>query len=178
MKKFTAFLLTLVLAFSLSVAAFAEDTTINQNTTDPVGTTKLTYDVKPAYTVTIPATVTLGSTSGTANATVSAENVKIAANEQLVVKITGTSGVNNAFTVTTNEGASLTYTVNSNNTIVNVDEAVLTFAPSFDEEKDEVVDSDEAKLTFALTESAVYAGTYTGTVTFTVSVDPKTSTTP
>lgn len=157
MKKILALLLTAALAAATATTALA-DTTVKQDTTLKTGTTDVTYTVQPTYTVTIPASVTLGQ-----EATVSASGVKIGKNQKLKVRITGTSGNDNAFTVTAN-GAELTYTVKKGDTNIAVNDEVLSV--------DSTTQGDglSAKLSFIAPNSATYAGTYTGTVTFTVSV--------
>ena len=113
------------------------------------------YNVDPTYTVTIPATVALGET-----ATIKAENVVVARGKQVEVKLTNA----NDFTVTTPQGASLTYTVKNGETIVNEGEKVLTVNP--DNGK-----TGETTLTFTTPGTAQFAGDYTGTVTFTIALN-------
>ena len=114
------------------------------------------YTVVPTYTVTIPATVALGET-----ATIKAENVVVAKGKQVEVTLTNA----NDFKVTTPQGASLTYTVKNGETIVNEGEKVLTVNP--DNGK-----TGETTLTFTTPETVKFAGDYTGTVTFTIAVNP------
>ena len=118
-------------------------------------TTTVTYQVVPTFTVTIPATVALGET-----ATIKAENVVVAKGKQVEVTLTNA----NDFKVTTPQGAELSYTVTKDETAVNVGDTVLTVNP--DNGK-----TGETTLTFSNpTETAKFAGDYTGTITFTVAV--------
>lgn len=162
MKKLLTCVLALALVLSLSVTAFAAE---GSNTSVPNNKTTITYEVAPAYTVTIPASVTLGD-----SVTVAASGVKVAKNSQVVVKLTGTSETDNAFKVKTTEGAALTYTVKKDeNDTINVNDAVLTVNP--ENATDGNGASGSTTLSFALNDTIQYAGTYTGTVTFTVSVE-------
>ena len=121
---------------------------------DPRSTT-VTYQVDPTFTVTIPATVALGET-----ATIKAENVVVAKGKQVEVTLTNA----NDFKVTTPQGAELGYTVKNGETEVNEGDTVLTVNP--DDGK-----TGETTLTFSNpTETAKFAGDYTGTITFTVAV--------
>ena len=121
---------------------------------DPRSTT-VTYQVDPTFTVTIPATVALGET-----ATIKAENVVVAKGKQVEVTLTNA----NDFKVTTQQGASLTYTVTKDETTVNEGDTVLTVNP--DNGK-----TGETTLTFSNpTETAKFAGDYTGSATFTIAV--------
>ena len=120
--------------------------------------TSVTYSVDPTYTVTIPATVRLGET-----ATVSAENVVLEKGKQVTVKLTATDGENNAFTLKTQEGAVIAYTVADESKTYAVSDTVLSVDPV-------TADRGTKELRFSAAEAAKYAGSYTGTVTFTVSV--------
>ena len=154
MKKLVTLLLTAALATAAATTAFA-DTIVNPAN----GQMKVTYTVNPSYTVTIPASVKLGEI-----ATVSASGVKINKNQNLIVRLTGTSGNNNAFTVNAN-GAELTYTVEKDNADIAINSEVLKV------NTDTSTDKLSAKLSFVAPKSVTYAGDYTGTVTFTVSVE-------
>ena len=161
MKKLFTFIPALAIALSLYVTAFAaaNDTSITPGSENQTGSTSVTYTVQPAYTVTIPATVTLGN-----SVTVSAEGVKVNMGSYVAVKLTGTSETDNSFKVKTAEGAELVYTVKKDNADVAIGDTVLAVNP-YD------ADKGTATLSFAAPASVTYAGTYTGTVTFTVSVD-------
>lgn len=113
----------------------------------------------PTYTVTIPESVSLGKT-----AEVKAENVVVEKGKQVEVKLSGTSDSGNAFVLKAAEGAEITYSVMNGENTVNVGDTVLTVNP---------VDgaSGSATLYFVAPSDFTYAGIYTGTVTFTVSVE-------
>lgn len=164
MKKLLTLLLTAALATAAATTAFADDTTISAGTDGKPSPTaapqmNVTYTVQPSYTVTIPASVTLGQ-----KATVSASNVKIGKNQHLNVKLTGTSGANNAFTVKAGDEV-LTYKVKKGNADIAVGGEVLKV------NTDTPANDLSAELSFVAPSSATYAGDYTGTVTFTVSVE-------
>ena len=158
MKKIITLALVSAMALSVSATVFATD--ITPETSSWIDT-EVTYNVDPTYTVTIPDTVTLGT-----SADVSASNVVVAKGSKVVVKLTGTSGTNNAFTVKNTEGEELAYTVKNGTKNVNVGDTVLTVNP-------ESATTGSATLNFNAPDanSIKYSGTYSGTVTFTVSVE-------
>ena len=120
--------------------------------------TTVTYTVDPTYTVTIPETVTIGA-DGTEK-TVSAEGVVVEKGQYVSV----TLAENNNFTVKTTEGAELTYTVTANGENVAPGDELLAVNPA-----DSAAGT--ANITFAIDETKIqYAGTYTGTATFTIAV--------
>lgn len=155
MKKLLSFILALVMMLSATATAFAA--TVDQDSVDKTGNTSITYNVAPAYTVTIPATVTLGDT-----ATVKVENTMLKRGDEVNVKLTGTSEADDTFKVTTAQGAELTYTVKDGDTVINVGDTVISCASQV---------NDTADLLFTAPTSVQYAGDYSGTVTFTVSVE-------
>ena len=153
MKKLFALLLAITMMATLSVTAFAAD----YDTEGDKGM-DVTYSVNPGYTVTIPPTVTIG-TSGT-SAEISAADVVVEKGQYVSV----TLAENNDFTVKTAEGAELTYTVTANGENVAAGDEILAVNP-----KDGKTGT--ATITFDIDESAIqYAGTYTGTATFTIAV--------
>ncbi|MGN0523933.1 MAG: hypothetical protein ACI4IG_06645 [Eubacterium sp.] len=155
MKKLLSFTLALVMMLSATITAFAG--TVDQDSVDKTGDTNITYNVDPAYTVTIPATVTLGNT-----ATVKVENTMLKKGDEITVKLTGTSEADDTFKVKTAQGAELTYTVKDGDTVINVGDTVLHCASQV---------NGRADLLFTAPTSVQYAGDYSGTVTFTVSVE-------
>ena len=114
-----------------------------------------------AYTVTIPATVDLGNAAN-ATATISAENVTLPTDKTL--KVT----VNSPFTATLVGTTDVTaqYTIKKDGTALESGDQVLTA---------ENGESPKIPLTFGKPDNAPYAGSYTGTVTFTVSVGTPTT---
>ena len=153
MKKLFALILAITMMATLSVTAFAAD----YDTAGDKGM-NVTYSVAPAYTVTIPKTVTIGA-DGTEK-TVSAEGVVVNKGQYVSV----TLAENNDFTVKTAEGAELPYTVTANGERVAAGDEILAVNPANGK-------SGTANITFDIEESAIqYAGTYTGTAIFTIAV--------
>lgn len=138
----------------ITVSAIAGD----KNHTGSV-TSEPTTAVGPTYTVTIPEKVDLGGT-----VTISASGVNVASGRQLEVAITGTSGDNDAFTLTSQEGAVISYTVTAGNDPVSLNSTVLTVNGG------EANAKGETSLTFVKPSEAdiPFSGTYTGTMTFTI----------
>ena len=153
MKKFLAFILAVAMMATMSVAVFATD----YDSAGDKGMT-ITYSVAPTYTVTIPEMVTIGA-AGTEKS-VSAENVVVEKGQYVSVSL----AADNNFTVRTPQGAELTYTVTANSQNVAPGGEILAVNPA--EGK-----TGSASITFAIDQNAIkYAGTYTGTATFTVAV--------
>ena len=154
MKKLFAMLLAVALMATLSVTAFAADYDTEGNKGMNV-----TYSVNPGYTVTIPETVSIGADG--AEKTVSAEDVVVEKGQYVSV----TLAEHNNFTVHTTEGAELTYTITANGENIAAGGEILAVNPADGK-------TGTATVTFDIDETAIqYAGTYTGTATFTVSVE-------
>ena len=155
MKKLFALILAVVMIATMSTTAFAA---VDQDSTDPNSSINVTYSVAPAYTVTIPETVTIGA-EGTST-TVSAADVVVNKGQYVSV----TLAADNNFTVKTAEGAELTYTVTANGETVAPGGEILAVNPADGK-------TGTATVTFDIDESTIqYAGTYTGTATFTIAV--------
>ena len=153
MKKLFAMLLAITMMATLSVTAFAADYDTEGNKGMNV-----TYSVNPGYTVTIPETVTIGA-DGTEK-TVSAEGVVVKKGQYVSV----TLAADNNFTVKTAEGAELAYTVTANGEAVAAGGEILAVNPKDGK-------NGTATVTFDIDETKIqYAGTYTGTATFTIAV--------
>lgn len=108
------------------------------------------------YIVTIPATVELGNAAN-ATATISAENVTLPTDKTLKVSVNG------PFTATLVG----TTDVTAHHTIKNGDTSFESGDPVLTAKNGE---SPKIHLTFVKPDAAPYAGSYTGTVTFEVSV--------
>ncbi|MCI5727344.1 MAG: ubiquitin [Clostridium sp.] len=126
---------------------------------DDVKTLTVEFVSAPTYTVTIPATVELGGTIE-----IKAENVVVEKGKQVEVKLTGTSEDDNTFKLKTAENAELAYTINDGTNNISIGDTVLVVNP-----KDTKTGS--AILAFAQSGDVEFAGNYSGTVTFTVSVE-------
>lgn len=182
MKKLVTLLLTAALAITAATTAFADDATTqingtNGNLNQSSNGIPVTYTAAPSYTVTIPATITLTSqTNGTAEgkAKVSATNVtvpygqsvKVALSSDFQVALQSTSG-------STTSAPKLSYKVYkvsdpnkkpASTDFVNDNDTVLEVAP------EAAGKTGTATLAF-VTDTVVYSGDYTGTVTFKVSVN-------
>ena len=141
-----------------------------------------------AYTVIIPATVELGNAAST-KADITAKDVTLPANQTLKVTINGINGINGTngidstndingtngingsngvFTATLDDTSeTVSYTIKNGDTELTPGDTVLTAASG--------ETGKTTTLTFFKPDNALYAGSYTGTVTFTVSVVDETT---
>ena len=154
MKKVFVVMLAVALMMSLPVTALAANT--------EGGSTKLSFNVDPTYTVTIPATVELQKVED--NGTVTYENdytltaqagVRLKKGEYIEVTVTTDNEME------TPEGATLAYTITAENAAVANNGVVAEFA------------TDKAEQTATIHIAANdpdFAGEYKDTVTFTVAV--------
>ena len=154
MKKLFALILTVCLLATMSVTAFAANTT--------GGSTEVSFNVDPTYTVAIPATVELqkvdtdGVITYKNDYTLTAEaGVRLKKNEYIEVTVASD------FKMTTAEGATLDYTITASGNAVINDGVVAEF------------DTDKNTQSTTIHIAAAdpdYAGEYKDTVTFTVAV--------
>ena len=154
MKKIFALILAIALMASMSVTAFAANT--------EGGSTEVSFNVDPTYTVTIPATVELQKVED--NGTVTYENdytltaeagVRLKKNEYIQVTVASD------FEMTTGEGATLEYTITAGTTAIINNGVVAEF------------ETDKAAQTSTIHIAANdpdYAGEYMDTVVFTLEV--------
>lgn len=154
MKKLFALILTVFLVATMSVTAFAANTT--------GGSTEVSFNVDPTYTVTIPATVELQKVED--NGTVTYENdytieanagVRLKKNEYIEVTVASD------FTMETAEGATLAYGITAGGNAVANNGVVAEF------ETDKNAQSTTIHIA---ANDPDYAGEYKDTVTFTVAV--------
>ena len=163
MKKFLAFALALVMVLSLSVTAFASGTGNDDSASDNTKDTSVTFNVAPTYTVTIPQKVELdkktaenGTITYEKDLTISAENVRLLEGQKIKVQLTGCD-----FTLTAgNTNWPYTVTV-GNESITAQNNVVATFETSTNKQS--------STLHFAAG-NPEFAGEYSDTVTFTISV--------
>ena len=154
MKKIFTLILTVAMLATMSVTAFAANTT--------GGSTDVSFNVDPTYTITIPATVELNKveTEGVVtyenDYTITAEaGVRLKKNEYIEVTVASD------FEMTTAEGATLEYTITAENAAVANNGVVAEFA------------TDKAEQTATIHIAANdpdFAGEYEDTVTFTLTV--------
>ena len=78
MKRIAAYLLTAALVCSMSTTAFAADASTPE-TQDMTVTAKATTTTEPTYTITIPATVDLGTITKTAESSVKTQQFEVTA---------------------------------------------------------------------------------------------------
>ena len=154
MKKLFALILAVVMIATMSVTAFAANT--------EGGSTKISFNVDPTYTVTIPPTVTLNKVED--KGTVTYENdytltaqagVRLKKNQYIEVTVASD------FEMTTTEGATLAYTITAENAAVATGGVVAEF------ETDKAAQSTTIHIA---ANDPDYAGEYKDTVTFTLEV--------
>ena len=160
MKKLFALILAVVMIATMSVTAFAAEIGPGANASQ--GSTEVSFNVDPTYTVTIPATVELQKVED--NGTVTYENdytiganagVRLKKNEYIEVTVASD------FEMTTTEGATLAYTIIAEDAAVATGGVVATFG----------TDKNAQSTTIHIAANDPdYAGEYKDTVTFTVAV--------
>ena len=160
MKKLFALILTVCLLAAMSVTAFAAEIGTEANASQ--GSTEVSFNVDPTYTVTIPATVELNKvdTEGVVtyenDYTLTAQaGLRLKKGEYIEVTVASD------FEMTTTEGATLAYTITAGNAAVATGGVVAEFA----------TDKTEQTATIHIAANDPdYAGEYKDTVTFTVAV--------
>ena len=160
MKKLFAIILAVALMATISVTAFAAEIGPGANASQ--GSTEVSFNVDPTYTVTIPATVELdkvdtdGVVTYEKDYTLTAQaGVRLKKGEYIEVTVASD------FKMTTQEGATLDYTITAGGNAVINDGIVAEF------------DTDKAAQSTTIHIAAAdpdYAGEYKDTVTFTVAV--------
>ena len=160
MKKLFALILTVCLLASMSTTAFAAEIGPGANASQ--GSTEVSFNVDPTYTVTIPATVELQKVED--NGTVTYENdytltaqagLRLKRGEYIEVTVASD------FEMTTTEGATLAYSITAGGNAVGNNGVVAEF---------ETNKSAQSTTIHIAANDPNYAGEYEDTVTFTVAV--------
>ena len=161
-------IITLVLAaamFSVSAfTAFAEKVEITADNESQTGKTQIKYDVDPVYTVVIPSVVTLGESDVVEQIEIyglnSESNIVIPSTKKVNVTV---SESKNGFAVKTDNGDTISYTVNHKSD----SEAIGSVAYC------NANDKTTTDITFATTGDIIYSGNYTDQLTFLVELTDK-----
>ena len=158
----------LVCAMMSAAAITANAAPITPQTSDPKnGSTDVSYQVDPTYTITIPESVTLSKDS-TVNANITAADVLLENGKKITVTLTGASNTTgegtDTFNAKNNESVA-TYTIAAGNNSVTLGGEVASFTTDGTQD-----------LTFSVanTTGVIYAGAHTETLTFTVAVKDNT----
>lgn len=171
MKKFASFVLALAMAAVCAAPAMAEGadssassagstTTIEQNSPFKKGDTTVQFKIAPAYTVTIPQTVTLDKTGEGAAVTyekdleLTASNVRLEKGKELHITISNANGY-----ILTAGNATLDYTVDGGKP--SPTDVVASFTTPTTEKTVNL---------HIKAENPTYAGNYSGTLQFTIAV--------
>ena len=183
MKKLATFVLALAMAAVCAAPAMAEgtdssappassDTEITQDSTDPSGSTTVKFNIAPAYTVEIPATVTLDKQEGE-NVTyekdlpLKASNVRLEKGKELQVTIP----IGSTFQLSAGKATldyTITITVDNKQETVTAGSVVATF---------ETDTADQTQKLHIKAGNPDYAGDYSGTLTFAIAVADANTTT-
>ncbi|MBQ8806070.1 MAG: hypothetical protein IJZ68_06255 [Bacteroidaceae bacterium] len=158
MKKILSLVLALCLCLSLGVTAFAA--TVTEESAAQSANTTVTYGVEAGYTVTIPETVAL-NTEGKGQATVSAADVLLLAGKTLKVTVTGVDELVN----TADNATTLSYKIGKTEGAADVVDGTVVLSVAAGNA------TGSQNLYFELTEDPTAAGTYSDTLTFTVTVE-------
>ncbi len=168
-KKIFAIAMAVAMMASLSSMAFAVEVDQDNNTGTKAVTVSLTET--STYTVTIPADVTYSKTTPETNKLVfSANNVLLEKGKQL--KVTADSAIDNtgklSLALSGGDAADkITLDVKKGDVAI-TDSIIATFISG-------ATASDDVTVTLSSPSAAPYAGTYTGTINFTISVEPTTT---
>ena len=152
MKKLFALILTVCLLATMSVTAFAANTT--------GGTTTITIDIAPTYTVTIPADVNVAfNATETDFGAIEVTAAQIHPNKCIKVELTSDGKLENSI----DEAKVIPYAIKDSTGEAFTSATYLT-------------EGDKTELSIHITANdwnAAYAGDYSDTVTFTVSYEDK-----
>lgn len=138
--------------------------TVKVRTTDNRGA-NVSFDVDPAFTVTIPDKVDLADTDVTA--AITGQDILLENDKHVVVSLTDAANTVNdtEFTVKTAEGAEANYQIKKDDTALKLNDEIVRFV------YDGTENTFSQQLTFTAPTNVSYAGTYRDTLTFTVAVE-------
>ena len=155
--------------------------TITQDSDPKSANTNVKYSIDPAYTITIPAAVELDdkdvqATFKVEGAAESGKSPLLHKDDKIVVKLTraenNPDGANFYVTTPNRKGKATYHVKNAENTQIELGGTIATF----EYQPDKNTDYWTKKATFTKPEGATYAGVYTDTLTFNISVEnPNTS---
>ena len=160
MKKLFALILAITMMATISVTVFATD--VDQDSIDKTGEIEVTFNVAPAYIVTIPAEVELQQVN--TNNIITYENdytitaeagVRLHKGDTIVVTVVSD------YEMTAQQGATLDYTITHKNGDALTENIVATFTTSTIEQYSTI---------HIAANDPEFAGDYSDTVTFTISV--------
>ena len=158
-KKLISIVLAGAILMTVGITAFAEPIT---QTTDPEGTATVTYTVDPLYTVVIPNSVTLGEDEVEEQILIygSDKNSNVVIPSSKVVNVALTESAN-GFNVLNADNDAISYTVNGVNDLSELTDIAWCYPDS----------KTTTDIIFEKTGAVVFSGTYTDTLTFTVSLE-------
>ncbi len=177
MKKIIAGLSAFALAGMMTMTAYATaaGTTINPKGGDPFdvtpdtasANTTITYKADPAYTVTIPSKVTLSDTADVTT-DITASNVRLMSTQKILVKISGTSELK-----VKSSSAEIAYSLSNETGALTPGGTAATFqtpAPTMTAAEKTAALTETLTFGKIASDAVTYAGDYTGTLTFDISV--------
>ena len=162
MKKLIGVLLIVALLATMSVTALAAD--ITPDTAPKTGDTAVTFNIDPTYSVTIPATVELdkvvasdGTITYEKDMTITASDVRLEEDQKVEVTLTSDFKLDTADSAT----YKLDYTVTVDGDAVANNGVVAAFGTDT---------AEQSETLHFVAGNPTYAGDYSDTVTFTISV--------
>ena len=163
MKKAISTISALAMVMAIAPMSAFADTTIKQTDTLPkTADSSVEFSVDPTYTVTIPAKIELadnGSGIYTNIGTLTAEDVFLEPNQEIVVTISGDFVLENE----ADSSVTVDYQAEGPNGIVGNGDIVTAFDTSDEPQS--------VNVEFSTSEEPEYAGNYSDTVTFGISVE-------
>ena len=160
MKKVISLALALALLTSASISAFADSNIINQDSSN-FCYFSVEYNAVPTYTVVIPAEVNLNTESVSKQIKIygADEYSKVTIDKSTSIAV-GLSNSKNNLKVLNEDGNSISYTINNKSLVGEL--TIVAWCDSAEKTSTDIV--------FTKTDELIYSGTYSDTLTFTVSL--------